>query len=367
MTDGAALDGLDLALAHALQAGAWSPALAQAGDRLLERIDFHGVGPLLQASLEQAPEVPSAVQDALRERARRAAAVELARRAELVRVLDRLHEVGLEPVLLKGAALAHEVYPQPHLRPAVDVDLMVAPAQRHAVADVLRREGYATTAFQGGALVNAQASHWRELPHGVALTLDVHWRIATSPLFAHVLSYDWLRSRARPLRALGAHGRGPAPVDALLHGCVHRAGVEGRNPGADRLIWLHDLHLLAARLDRGGWEEFVALARRHRVLRLCRRALDATEAAFDTAIPADIRAQLGAARPEPADALVGGSRLRLKGAELAALPSWRERALYVRETAFPAPAYVLERYGERRRWLLPWLYARRAFGWLARP
>jgi hypothetical protein len=356
----------DAALARLLRDGAWTDALTRAGDAVLTGADAHGLAPLLHWRLRAVPGVPEALREALRQRALQAAAIELARRAELVRVLALLHAQGLEPVLLKGAALAHTLYPEPHLRPCVDVDLMVAPAQRGAVAALLRAEGYATTAFQGGELVNAQSSYWRDLPAGAAMTFDVHWRIATSPLFAHVLTHAWLRGRARPVLPLGPHALGPAPVDALLHGCLHRAGVVARHPRGDRLIWLHDLHLLAAPLDRAGWDEFLELCGRHRVRGLCRRALEAVAAAFGTAIPPHAQAALARARDEPAEALSAGHPLRLKWAELRALPTWMERARYVRETVLPAPEYVLERYQERRRWLLPALYVRRAFGWLGR-
>jgi hypothetical protein len=283
-----------------------------------------------------------------------------------MRMLALLHAHGVTPVLLKGVPLAHTAYPEPHLRPGVDVDLMIAPTQRRVVAGVLGQQGYATTAFQGGALVNAQASYWRDLPAGVSMTFDVHWRIHTSPLFAHALTYAELRARAQPVPALGPHALGPAPVDALLHGCLHRAGVVARDPRAGRLIWLYDLHLLAAPLQRAGWDELLDRARRHRLLGLCRRALDAAATAFGTPLPPPVRSALAAAGDEPADALFAGPGLRLKWSELTSLPTWQERALYLRETALPAPAYVLERYQERRRWLLPALYVRRALGWLSR-
>lgn len=355
------------ALARLLRDGAWTDALARADDAVLARADEHGITPLLHWRLRAVPGVPGALRDALRVRALQAAAIELARRAELVRVLALLHARGIEPVLLKGAALAHTLYPEPHLRPAVDVDLMVAPAQRRVVAALLRAEGYATTAFQGGELVNAQASYWRDLPAGVSMTFDVHWRIATSPLFAHVLSWEWLRGRAQPVTPLGPHALGPAPVDALLHGCLHRAGVVARHPRGDRLIWLHDLHLLAERLDPAAWDEFLQQCERHRLCALCARALDGAVTAFGSPIPPRVRDVLAGARGEPAEGLLAGHPLRLKWAELTSLPTWTERARYVRETALPAPDYVLERYREHRRWLLPALYVRRAFGWLGRP
>lgn len=339
------------------EAPAWDGPLDGA---LEERAQFHGVAGLLRERFGAA--VPPALREALQQHARLAAAVELIRRRELAQVLSVLAAAGVPVVLLKGTALAHTVYPQPYTRPSVDADLMVAPQARGCARDVLASLGYRTTAFQGGDLVNAQAAYWRPLTPEVTLLLDVHWRISTSPLFAHALPFEWLRSRARAIPALGPAAFGPAPVDALVHACLHRAGVLARDGDrADRLIWLYDIHLLAARLDATAWSGFVELATRHQLRGICRQALESAARWLGTRVPADADAALAGPADEPSLALLGRSALRLKWAEFTALPGAGERLTWLRETALPAPGYLMDRYGTRRQWLLPALYLRRAF------
>jgi hypothetical protein len=74
-----------------------------------------------------------------------------------------------------------------------------------------------------------------------------------------------------------------------------------------------------------------------------------------------------AARTEPSMAFLRGGRRGLLLAEVRALDGWGERWRLLREHAFPPADYMLRKYETRRRWLLPVLYVRRAFGWLARP
>ena len=59
-----------------------------------------------------------------------------------------------------------------------------------------------------------------------------------------------------------------------------------------------------------------------------------------------------------ADWVAGGRRSVLL-TDWRALPDWSARIAWLRESLFPAPRYVLAKYGSERRWLLPWWYARR--------
>jgi len=344
---------------------AWSTEVPEA--EFLERCRFHGVSALLHHLAGERREFqdwPLRVIESLRATSLEQAGLELARRRELMRLLPEFVQAGAQPIQLKGTALAYTLYPQPHLRPVVDADLLVHPRQRFRLFQVLRNAGYASTAFQGGSVVNAQASYWRTLPSGVTITFDVHWRISTSPLFATVLSYDEVRSRTVAIAPLGPHALGLPVPDALLHACVHRAPMTAVY--SNRLIWLYDIHLLASRLDEPGWADFLNLARRHRLRGICRQALDASAQWLGTRIPEQVQTALSESHAEPAAALLAGSAWRLKLAEIGCLPTWREKVQYIRETALPAPAYMYDLYQVRHRWLLPALYLRRALGWLIR-
>jgi hypothetical protein len=369
-----ARDEVERFLARATQGDAAWPAGVPAA-AVLESGAFHGVLPLVFRACHDTPgwqEWPEFLRTALKETARFHATIELADRRETTVVLDALATRGIDALVLKGAALAHTLYPEPWLRTRGDTDLLVRPADRRAAFGVLEQLGYRPGASAGGDVASSEASFTRD---GAPLPLDLHWRGNNSALLAPLFEFEDLRSRAVPLPALGAHARGLGPVDAVLLAATHRAthhqmpvhADDGEHRG-DRLIWLYDLHLLAPTLEPRQRTELAGRAARHRVAGLCLDALRATQAAFGTALPPDLVQALArdAARDEPSMVFLRGGPRGLLLAEIRALRSWRQRWQLLREHAFPRPDYMLRKYGTQRRWLLPALYVRRAFGWLAR-
>lgn len=339
----------------------------------LARARLHGVGALLHAACERAPVAPPAeVREALREHALRAAVLELDTRRELPRLLAAMAGAGVRPILIKGTPLAYTLYPEPGLRERADVDLLVAPADRDRLFEVLAAQGYRRTDAAGGDFAVGEASFTTE---GTPLVVDVHWRIGSSPLLRDVLEYESLAARAAPVPALGPHAHAPGAVDATLLAAIHRA-KHHQSPfhagdvahRGDRLIWLYDLHLLAPALSADDRAALAEHAASRRVAGLCLDALLATRDAFGTAIPAGLLDALGRAakQPEPSMAFLRGGRRGLLLAEVRVLPTWRERWRLLREHALPPADYMLGKYRTTRRWLLPALYARRALGWLMR-
>lgn len=340
--------------------GETSPSGDVANPAVFEEAAFHGVLPLLLHAT-----APS-------DSERHHAALELAHRRELMNVLDGLAALGVKALLLKGAALAHTLYPEPWLRPRSDTDLLIPEAERQRVFDLLERQGYRRADSAGGESASAEASFRKE---GAALPLDVHWRTSNSPLLAPMFGFGELSARAMPVAALGPHARGLGVVDAVLLAATHRAAhyqmplyVDGRPRRGDRLIWLYDLHLLVPRLTPAHVSELARHAECHGVAGLCLDALRVTHDAFGTALPQALMDALerAAARPEPSMVFLRGGRRRLLLAEVRALRNWRERWHLLREHAFPPGDYMLRKYGTQRRWLLPALYLRRAFGWMWR-
>jgi hypothetical protein len=339
---------------------------------------YHGVRPLLHARLAGMPaharaQWPSQVVKACRRAALKGAAHELAHRAELVRVLAALAAMEVAPLLLKGTALAYSHYPSPTLRPRCDTDLLIPPARRDATETTLGRLGYARVDAVAGGLVSAQAT-WRHVDRlGNAHHLDVHWRASNSQILARVFDYDELDARARPLPALGPHARGLAPVDALIFACMHRAGHidapmyvggEPRRAG-DRLIWLHDIHVVVSRLSARELAEFVAMAASKRVKSLCLDALERCTARFGTVVAPHVRQRLADPAPlEPAARYLGRGPMRQLIGDFVALERWGQRARLFRELAFPADVFMRAKYaGASVRWL-PLLYARRGLAGL---
>ncbi len=339
--------------------------------RFLDAATYHGIGPLLcrKASSGLAGrDWPSELSEAWAGETHREAAVELVRQRELVATLESLAAQGIQPLLMKGAALAYTHYESPALRPRCDTDVFVRERDVDAIEKVLTTLGYGRPNAVSGSLVCYQCAYVRRDRHGVQHALDVHWRINNGQLFARALSYEEAACQAVPVPPLGQHARGLAPVHALFLACVHRAAHEHApyyigdtaHYGGDRLIWLYDIHLLLSRLSREELDAFVELAASRQVRTVCLAALRRTQECFGTVLPDDVVQALSTGgTPEMSAVYVEGGRLQAAWSEFRSLPSVGSRLLLLREHLFPPADYMLKKYGLSSRVWLPALYAHR--------
>lgn len=346
--------------------------------RFVATANFHGVLPLLDAEFRLRGEEggwPGEIQRACLAAVLARRNFERAHGPEIARVLAALDADGVRPLVLKGGALAHSHYPEPALRPRSDTDLLVPPEQRAQAGRTLERLGYACAPGASGEMVFSQSLWSRKDDGGIVHFIDLHWRLNNAHVLARALAYPELAARSVVLPALGPAARALAPVDALLVACLHRAGhafetvpVAGATRRAsDRLLWLFDIHLLAARMPEAQFDAFAALASARRVRTVCRDALERARACFGTVVsPAAWQALCADGPAEPsADLLRAGSARRLAG-ELRAIDGWRDRLRWLGEMAFPDAGYMRWKYRDAGLSWLPLLYLRRACSAVAR-
>jgi len=251
-------------------------------DQLAEETEYHGVTPLL-APIFTADSGPTraAVPDtarwtflALAGRHRRYAA---AREASIDRLLSAFAAAKLPMVLLKGAALAHSLYPSPELRPSVDIDILIDPADAQPAAALARGLGYVFAPEHRSRF----AGRWHHLPvattlqSGLSIALEIH-RDAMSPDQPDSLT---LRNLTEPLQTI-SRGAKPAGL-ALGHGDMLRHLTRHAfEPAARvRLIHLYDLWRYQARFRNViDWDR---LGRRHPYVVTALRLVDFVFASAD--------------------------------------------------------------------------------------
>jgi Uncharacterised nucleotidyltransferase len=309
----------------------------------LASLEEHGVASLVYARMRR-PE--------LRGIALRAATIETLRGAELARVTTALHDAGVLAVLIKGAALAYDIYERPELRARADTDLLIDRAQLDALTRTLATLGYTATPTSGDELVvRQQTFHRRE---AIDHNLDVHWSISNAPLIEHVIRLADITPR--PLPRLGPHALGLPHIEALLLACVHRVA---HHYDDERLIWLYDIHLLRESFAAEEHARFWQLAAERGVVTICKRSIELAEWWFGACVADVFQPQT---MPPEASARLLESSPRLGTvmlADFAGLPTWRARLRRAWQLAFPPRAFIESQYGKRSPLLLPWLYARR--------
>jgi hypothetical protein len=304
--------------------------------------------------------------------AQRLVAADLLRQRALVDVLARLAEHGVDVLVIKGAALAHLVYDQPHHRARCDADLLIHRRQLDAADRILRAHGYVRQLEPDTEVASAQRHYAPRQPS--ADSIDLHWRVVNPRVFGEVLPFDdvWPRSIAVP--ALGQTARTLAFPDALVLACVHRVAHHGDSVEPR---WLEDIALLAKRLEPDAARHFVREAARTGTLAVCTRSLELAGQHCDAKVDGLV-SQLAAASEEIGPDGVERSVFFIRGPRtlVSVLASdlrcatWRDRIRLLGEHLFPSRAYMRAKYPHWPLPLLPLAYpfrvARGAPAWFRR-
>jgi hypothetical protein len=283
---------------------------------------------------------------------RQLAAAELIRENELVRMLGAAgSRLSPPPIVFKGAALAYQIYPTPHLRVRDDTDILVAPGTMAATRSLFADHGYRPSDAIDAPLVMRQASFIMQDALNVMHAWDVHWAFSNRPAFADFLTFEGLLRTAVEVRVDGITFLAPNTVDSLLIACLHLIGHHANDV---RLIWLYDIHLLAASLDTAGRRRFLARARERSQIRVaCHAALEQTQHYIPGQPVDELRRAL-----DPGD----GSRWKSDRRHLAVLLDDAEaigrgnRLRFAAQHVFPPADYMMKRFDIRHRWQLPFWY-----------
>ena len=305
-----------------------------------------------------APGLPPALLEGLRSGAHRQAAMEVAARGELRRVVAATGTGGIEMLLMKGASVAYDVYPDPAWRVRTDVDLLIRPGDRDRVRSCLDELGYVSEPQVSGRFATYQFHGARVDEHGIRHVCDVHWKVANPQRFADAMPFDELAQASVEIPALGPGARGLGRADALWLACVHRVA---HHAGRDALPWLYDVHLLVEALDGDDTARFITLAARTGVRRICLSAVLLARTRFGTTIPATVLAALEEPIDEPSAVFLrpGLRPFDVLLDDLRVLASWRARLTLLKEHLFPSAEYVRHTYAQGSSAPLPWLYVRR--------
>jgi hypothetical protein len=193
-------------------AAVWRRAVPLAGQAGLAPIAFAGGGRWLA-------EAPADAADALRwHHLASALRHEGSVAPTLWQALSALAAVGLEPIVLKGAALAYTAYAEPAQRTLSDIDLLLSDDELPLASEVLDEAGFWTRDGDRLPDHHLQPRYFGDGRVGV----ELHGRLLPghSP---YRLPMAALRARARSVEIAGAPARVLAPADSLLLTCVHLA------------------------------------------------------------------------------------------------------------------------------------------------
>jgi hypothetical protein len=225
-----------------------APALAAAHgvdwDAFLRLAERNRLLPLAHRALGERTDVPETVRSRLRSAYAENAKHALLLAGELRRLMDALAAAGVRALAYKGPALAVRAYGHLALRTYSDLDLLVAPGDVPAAADVLRAHGYASaytfSPAQDAAFRRVDGDYPYHHPQTGGL-VELHGRVSSTRFVAD-LPTAALMARARAVPIGGGDVPAPADDDLFLALCLH-----GAKHRWARLEWLACAAALAVR------------------------------------------------------------------------------------------------------------------------
>jgi len=263
---------------------------------ILDLAERHGVLPLLTQALSDCPQhVPPDVISSLRRGYQTNVHKALFLSRELIHILDKLSDAGIEVMPYKGLALAEIVYGDIALRQAGDLDLLIRARDFAGVRDAVRELGYVPhlnlSAAEEEAYLNSGYECAFDGPAGRNL-VEVQWAI--QPRFYAVdVDMHGIFQRGVEVSVAGCAMKSPSMEDLFLilslHAAKHLWG---------RMIWICDI----ARLSQSptlNWSFIGQQAKELGIVRILRVSLILASQLARAPIPSEAHKNLPVDRAAP--------------------------------------------------------------------
>ncbi len=230
----------------------------------------------------------------LRANYRRLAVIYVRRQAVLRTICSALARASIPAIVLKGAALAHLVYPHPTLRPMVDLDLWVSPDQLDTAGTALAAVGFRYWTELAPSLPAAappdRGPHRSLLSSGVPVALELHGVVKSLEGIGWA-RFDVAWEAAEPASLGGVEARVLCPEHLMMHLCLHLARTHAFNL---RLLHLMDIAFVVQRWnERWAWPAMMEDWRRHRVTTWMLLGLTLARDLLGAPVPSDLEARAG--------------------------------------------------------------------------
>ena len=355
---------------------AWRDPASQ--EAVVNRIAYHGVAGLLVEADQALLPWPETVRQSFKSEAVYRTFWEIRHHLVLSDLLNAFSGREIRSTVLKGTALAYDLYERPACRARGDTDLLVDCGQLNEAREILTELGFVRDA--------AAASHndefhlqevWRfDCPDGTTHPVDLHWQVMNYPALEGVLDTAACMTSSVPLPRLCdtafTMNRPAMLVHVLLHRAAHVTApyFSGGSTfyGGDRLIWVQDIGKLAAVFDDDDWHNFVTMARNKGIARVCLDGLTLAHRRLGAKLPdAVAKALTDAPSRQPVSAyLLDSGKLIRRLRDMRAMRGLASMLYYAATRIFPSRAFMRAKYPGLAGLPIAWLYVRRAVDLLRR-
>ncbi|OBA08115.1 hypothetical protein A9P44_01885 [Paenibacillus polymyxa] len=271
--------------------------------RLLRLTEHHRVVPTVYLQLKTLdhPFIPAELLRTLQGQYQRNTLRMLQLQAEAERLTRLLTAHGIRVLMLKGPALAQQLYGDVSLRTSKDIDLLIAPDDMDEAEHWMKEAGYASKSGEVRVL-----GSWKWKDHHASflhpqkrVEVELHWRL--HPDGGREPSFDELWDYRQMGQTAGAQTSRMAPATSVesrtvTTSCMYTLGSQhqflylsahGARHGWFRLRWLVDIDRLAVRTV--DWGALLPLLRRYGGLPASGQAWALAAALLGTPIPEPMR------------------------------------------------------------------------------
>ena len=341
---------------------------------LLSILRSHWVSPLLYWHLGRLPDEfrpPKPIVDRMRTAFQWSRTRCFHMERQLGEILGAFKEKGVRALVLKGPALGRTVYPDPALRPASDLDLLVRPDEFIKAREIFKKVGYQCKfkIFEVFKDFHCEEDFTSRANSRVIRSVCLHWDVHDFFGKKRGNRAEEFFQKAVEIDAVNLSFEAMHQVDALILAALHLIMTHNQDM---RLIWIYDIALLARNLvvpedweilkersldcgARLAVEKSLRLAQILTGLQLPRRFSD-----FST-WPKPAEAELTCMT----NAMVkrGNPKVLFK-LHLSSSPEFFKRVRYFCKLILPGPDYMQHHYGRSNGLLLPLSHARRWWKWV---
>ena len=142
---------------------------------------------------------------------------------ELKDVLSSLVDRGVEVIVLKGAALVTNLYPDLGLRPMRDIDLLIHRKELAQAIEILYDLGYQRHLPPArNGIENLQGEVVCVKDGEFPIVIEPHWTLGPEYPYSGRIKAEGLWHRATRINLAGVDALALCPEDALLHLCLHQ-------------------------------------------------------------------------------------------------------------------------------------------------
>lgn len=309
-----------------------------AWDGLPAQAEAHGLVPLLYSHLQQAGVVvPPAIKAELLGYYMQHAHAARVRTQVLADILRRFGAAGIEVLVLKGAALAHLVYPQPVLRPMRDLDILVRAEDVYRAYNLLPGIGFSSppNPHHGLGPDHHHLAAIKRVSDGFSVSVEVHHALHLGER-GDPLRYEAYAPTAQSFTVGGVTASTLGREETLWHIYRHAFCMPVIYEPL-RLIWAADLiSLVEAWVDVLDWE---------RVRRQYRAAWNVLPLLHSLSPWSDRVLERLAS---PITKLPGGAGAQYEGWPRFSLAEQRAKSMgrILRDSFFPSPWWLRVYYGQ---------------------